>query len=155
MERLRRDCVALDDICETDVSRKGILLRGSTGRCKTRAMWRLLRGLFEQGKKIAAMTSGDFGRDFADACGTHTRKPWFERLSSIDVLFIDDLGKSVWTPGVWGEFFELVESRVKRRLPLLLTTNEIGDTLGKKCADQVTWIPLNRRLKEHFQNITL
>ena len=70
---------------------KGVLIRGEAGTGKTRVMWRLLRKRFEKGQTIQAMTSGEFERNFREASGGHSIKPWFDALAGCDCPFIDDL----------------------------------------------------------------
>jgi DNA replication protein DnaC len=148
LQRLAKDCPKLAEITAFPEFGKGLIIQGPTDRCKTRAAWRLLHRVHVSGGKIRALTGGDFGREFADAAGKHYRKEWFEGLVGATVFFLDDLGKSKWTPAVWGEFFEVIEARGSRCKPSILTTNDDNATLGKKAADPVLWEPLLRRLRE-------
>lgn len=152
--RLSRECPAVERIAAHS-GRKGLLVRGDTGKGKTRALWRLLRRHFDQHNTVAAVTGGEFSREFQDAAGNHRRKEWFDRMAGADAFFLDDLGRCPWTENVWGEFFELIEDRAKNDRPTYITTNEDGASLGRKCKDPVTWGPLYRRLREHFENITV
>lgn len=152
--RISRECPAVERIAAHRDFR-GLLVRGDTGKGKTRAVWRLLRRVFDERRSIVAMTGGEFSRGFQDAAGNHRRAEWFERIATTDVFFLDDLGRSPWTENVWGEFFEVIEARAKNGRPSLITTNEDSKSLGSKCKDPVTWQPLLRRLREHFTNIVL
>jgi hypothetical protein len=154
LARLQRECPKLAQVTGWKYGPKGLLLRGSTGRCKTRAVWRLLRGQFDAGKSIVALSSGRFAREYADAAGNHTQSAWFDRLAGADIFFLDDLGKKPWTENAWGEFFELVDERAKNHRPFIITTNEDSKTMQAKCKDPVTWGPLNRRLTESCTPIT-
>lgn len=153
--RLERDCAKLGCITGWKFGEKGLLIRGETGRCKTRAVWRLLRAQFDGGRRIAATTAGRFARDFADAAGNNRQVEWFNPLVEADIFFLDDLGKKPWTPNVWAEFFELIDERAKHHRPFILTTNDDRETLERKCADPVTWAPLLRRLTENTASIVL
>lgn len=155
LPRLLRECPKLAEVTGWTYGPKGMLIRGDTGRCKTRAVWRLLRELFAQGWSIVALTSGEFARQFADAAGNFTRSAWFSRMAGADVLFLDDLGKGRWTEGVWGEFFELVDDRTKHSRPVILTTNDTCATMAGKCTDPVTWGPLDRRLRDYCELLVL
>lgn len=153
--RLQRDCLKYDAIMAHQFGPQGLLLRGDTGKCKTRAMWRLMRKLFDEGKSIAAVTSGKFQREYQSSAGKHEANEWFDRLARADCFFLDDLGRVPWTPNTWGQFFELIDDRCKNERPFFITTNETGDSLAQMCADPVTWSPLYRRLKENCASLVL
>lgn len=153
--RLAQDCPKIDLFIGWKFGPQGLLVRGSTGKCKTRAAWRLLRKQFADGRRIVATTSGRFAREFADAAGNHRQMEWFEPMVKADIFFLDDLGKKPWTANVWGEFFELIDERAKHGRPFIITTNEDRESLRKKCADPVTWEPLIRRLTENTKSLAL
>jgi DNA replication protein DnaC len=155
-KRLAAECLRLREVVEWPGDGKGMLLEGETGKCKTRAAWRLLRRIHDNGGIVRALSSGGFGRGFADATGKHLRMEWFNDLAFSDILLIDDVGKSRWTAAVWGEFFEIIDSRGINGKPTVLTTNETTDSLGSKARalDPELWDPLLRRLRE-FKRIAL
>lgn len=153
-KRLAAECPKLRSVTDWQLDGKGLLIHGKTGRGKTRAVWRLLRKVHDAGGVIKAMTSGDFARQFADAAGNHYRMAWFSGLAHAAALFIDDLGKSKWTPGAWGEFFEIIEARGRTNRATILTMNETSETLKEKVQDVELWAALKRRLEE-FRRITL
>lgn len=151
--RLMDEQPKIKDLLSWKFGQRGIILRSTTsGRCKTRAMFRLLRKLWEEGKTVAAMTSGDFDRQARDAGGTFTLTPWFDKLRAVDVFFLDDLGKGQWTPATESLFFELVDKRTIDGKPILITTNETGEslltllTVGRAR-------PLIRRLRDYCEGI--
>jgi hypothetical protein len=152
--RLAAECPKLGEIVKVASTSKGLIIQGPTAKCKTRAAWRLMRRIHDEGGTIRALTGGDFGREFADAAGNHFRKEWFEKLVAATVFFLDDLGKSKWTPAVWGEFFEVVEARGRKQRATVLTTNDGNQTLAAKCGDKELWEPLLRRLRE-FERVKL
>jgi len=133
---------------------RGLLVRGETGRCKTRAMWRVLRSLFDKGKSVAAFTSAKFDRDCRDAGGNFTLSKWFDGLVSVDALFIDDLGKAQWTPSTEAQFFDLIDERTRSGFPLLVTTNDDRATLAARISEDRSG-PLIRRLAEYCESVVL
>lgn len=133
---------------------RGLLVRGETGRCKTRAMWRVLRSLFDKGKSVAAFTSAKFDRDCRDAGGNFTLSKWFDRLVAVDALFIDDLGKAQWTPSTEAQFFDLIDERTRSGFPLLVTTNDDRATLAARVSDDRSG-PLIRRLTDYCESVVL
>lgn len=155
LARLQRDCPKLASVTGWEFGPKGLLVRGDTGKCKTRAVWRLLRAQFDAHRRIFATTAGRLAREFADAAGNHRQGEWFTPMVEADIFFLDDLGKKPWTPNVWAEFFELIDERAKRHRPFIITTNEDSKSLKLKCSDPVTWEPLLRRLTENTAAIVL
>lgn len=159
LARLQRDCPKLAEVTGWKFGelehRMGMLIRGDTGKCKTRAVWRMLRAQFDEHRRIFATTAGRFAREFADAAGNHRQTEWFRPMAEADIFFLDDLGKKPWTPNVWAEFFELIDDRAKNHRPFIITTNEDRDSLKTKCADPVTWAPLIRRLTENTRSVVL
>lgn len=132
--------------------RRGLILRSKvSGSCKTRAMWRLLRRLFDIRVQFIAVTAAEFDRGCRDAGGNFTLSQWFSRLADTDVLFIDDLGKGAWTPHTEGTFFDLVDERTKHGRPILVTTNEDGESLSHmKTKDSIDRAgPMVRRLRDY------
>jgi DNA replication protein DnaC len=146
--RLQKDFSQLAEVTGCPSTGPGLIIQGPTATCKTRSAWRLLRRIHDEGGRIRAMTSGDFGREFADAAGKHHRKEWFDSIANATAFFLDDLGKSKWTPAVWAEFFEVIDARGRKRKVTIITTNDGNQTLETKAADPVLWDPLLRRLRE-------
>lgn len=131
---------------------RGIIIRGSTGRGKTRVVWRLLRKQFCAGKRIAAMTATEFDRQCRDAGGSFTLTEWFNRLAGVDLLFVDDLGKGNWTPSTEAQWFDLVEHRTRDGKPVIITTNDDGDSLAARMT-QDRGEPMIRRLRDYCECI--
>lgn len=135
-------------ILDWKCGQRGLLVRGATGRCKTRGMWRLLRKVFDERRKIAVLTSAQFDRQCRDAGGNFTLTPWFNQLATVDVLFLDDLGKARWTEGTEAQIFDLIDQRTREGKPILATTNDDGATLAARLsADRGE--PLIRRLRDY------
>lgn len=153
VERLRSVLPQMEAVLSHPYGPNGLILRGDTGAGKTRAMFRLLRVYFDRvapRPRIMALTAGQFDRQARDAAGTFTLTPWFDRLASADVVFIDDLGKGRWTPATSGQFWDLVDSRTRHGRPMFITTNFSGGHLVKVLGlDDDTAEPLLRRLREY------
>lgn len=146
--KLVKKCPLLHDIENYKYGRRGLVLQGPTGLCKTRAMWRLIRRLFDEGKSIAAMSSDRFGRHYAEAAGKFESQTWIDHVSSVDALYVDDLGKGNWSDAVRGAFFEVFDIRMNNLRPIYITTNEDSDTLADKMKSGNLADPLLRRLGE-------
>lgn len=154
LERLKAAQPKFEEALRWTFRAKGLILRSSaSGTCKTRTMFRLLRRLFDEGHSMACFTAGDFDRSARDAGGNYTLTAWFDRLCVVDVVFIDDLGKGQWSPATEGTFFDLVDKRTREGRPLLITTNEDGDSLSTALSDH-RGSPLVRRLRDYCHRIT-
>ena len=115
---------------------KGLVIRGSTRLGKTRAAWLLIKRLMLEGRSVKAMTCGEFARQAAENAGDGARD-WFDEMTKVDVLFVDDLGKSKLTERVESDLFDIIESRAANLKPCLFTTNFDGETLkGKMTNDR-------------------
>jgi DNA replication protein DnaC len=154
MARLASECSSLAKIIGWQLGRRGLIVRGVTGTCKTRAVWRLLRRLFDEGTAFVAMTSAEFRRSYTDAAGTFETTGWFKQLAEAPVLFIDDLGQGEWTENVKGEFFDLIDKRTREHRPVIVTTNYDGESMkqrfGTNQAD-----PLVRRLRDYCESVVV
>lgn len=109
---------------------RGLLIAGDTGLCKTRAVWRLLRRVWDDTKgrsKIEAITSGQFERQYRAACGGFNHE-WFNGLARCSVLFVDDLGKAHWSENAEAQFFDLLDERTRFGRPIIVTTNDTGES---------------------------
>lgn len=134
--RLERESSKLAELMAYNYQPHGIIARGKTRRCKTRSMWRLMRKMFVEKRSIAALTAARFDRECRDAAGNFTLSKWFDRLASVDVLLIDDLGKAEWTPATEASWFDLVDQRTRENRPIFITTNDDGESLKNRMTVQ-------------------
>lgn len=135
LSRMDADAPNWRKLLEWQYGSRGLLVRGESGRCKTRAMWRVVRRLFLARKSIVAMTAARFDRECRDVGGNFTLTAWFDRLASVDALFIDDLGKGAWTQATEAQFFDLVDTRTRDGMPMLVTSNDNGALLAARLSD--------------------
>ena len=132
---------------------QGLLLRGETGTCKTRAMWRLCRKLFDQGQRFYATTGPRLEAEIRQAIGKFEEVELIDRMANHSILFIDDFGKGATTDVIQSATFAIIDERVSRGRPMLITTNDSGETLAARMsADRGA--PMIRRLREHCKSIT-
>jgi hypothetical protein len=152
LEKMDADQPGWRRIFDWKFGHRGLLVRGETGQCKTRAMWRLLRQLFGERRKVVARTSAHFDRECRDAGGNFTLSDWFKRLAEVDVLFLDDLGKARWTEGTEAQIFDLIDIRTREGRPILATTNDTGTSLAARLSPD-RGEPLIRRLRDYCETI--
>ncbi|EEF63370.1 DnaA ATPase domain-containing protein [Pedosphaera parvula] len=150
----------LNQILQWKYGPKGLLVFGDTRKGKTRAVWLLIKRLMvDEGRKVEGMTCGEFARRCAKAYQTDVAYDWIDHLIAVDVLFIDDLGKSKMTERVVADLFEIFEQRICRKLPTIFTTNFVGSTLAEKMShhgDAATYQhePFIARLREFCELVS-
>lgn len=150
LRRMDADCPNWRQALNWKFGCRGLMLRGDSGRCKTRAMWRLVRRLFDERHKVIALTSAKFDRECRDAAGSFTLSAWFDRLATVDVLFLDDLGKANWTQATEAQIFDLIDQRTREGRPILATSNDTGASLAARLSDD-RGAPLVRRLRDYCE----
>ena len=134
---------------------RGLILRSrASGRGKTRSAWRLLRKQWLDDRSIAYYSAGMFQRKAQDAAGKYYLDDWFNKLATVDIFYLDDLGKGNWTENTEAIWFDLVESRTSNGRPIIITTNYKGDDLEEISRSETTEFTV-RRLREYCDVITL
>ena len=150
--KLELACKKLPLILSHDANRGLVLVSRASGKGKTRAMWRLLRRLWNEGRSIQAFTSASFQRAAQDAAGNYESTAWFRELATCNVFFLDDLGKGQWTANTHGTWFDLVESRTNEGLPIFITTNHTSTELAERSPSGPYTM---RRIKESCSVLSL
>lgn len=131
---LHRLCPEVARILEEPWGSTGILLRGPSGACKTRAMWRLLRRFYNEGKTVVTASAETMAFIFSLAQDGCTLDAFASRLTSVDALFIDDLGSAPWSPDLWLFFFKIIEERWAASFkPIFLATVHTDEELAAAC----------------------
>ncbi len=106
-------------------SRKGLFLKGPTGRGKTVLGYCLLRSaVMDFGKTGLFVTVGEV---FEDTKRTWQRDPRAQDLVSrarvVDVLVMDELDPSDLKPWMKRILFAVLDTRIKHKKPTIITTN--------------------------------
>jgi len=128
---------------------KGLLIHGATGKGKSRTMWKLIERLMcVDGYTVIAFTGVSFGHELNVRYRLDEAEHWLEMLSTrTEIVFFDDLGKLKLTDRAEAELFGVVEARCSNLLPILVTTNDTGETMAKRMTEGRA-APLVRRLRE-------
>lgn len=128
----------------------GLLLHGETDLGKTRLAFLLLKTMhFTDRKKIIAISSIKFGLDVSSAFtdSSSKAKDMLEKMATVDLLFLDDVGKARLTERVEEAFFHVIEERCSHLLPIIATTNMTGATIGQAMSEDRS-APFVRRLRK-------
>lgn len=143
----------LEKVLSWQYGPRGLLLHGDSGRGKTRCAWALLAREHEAGRSVKALDSMA-GIRYASkfSVSAEAVEDWIEDLIRAQILFLDDIFKVKLTDSFEGAIFSLVDQRIQKQKPTILTSNDTGDTLeSRMSADRAK--PLLRRLREHCQQI--
>lgn len=122
----------------------GIALHGVTGKCKTRAIWRLMRRYFMEGKRIVAFDCSEFSTSCITAYREGREDSWRRNITTAGVVLFDDLWKDTFTERVDSELFSLIEKLSSERIPYFITTNYTGNLLEERARKPDSKISLDR-----------
>lgn len=104
--------------------RKGFVLHGSSGSCKTRIMWQMVRVIVEENSKQ------DMERQFSymvcDSFEVSTAKKFPPDAERVDFLFIDDLGNEPTSTAFETALLHLMRKRLDWHRPTIITTQLNG-----------------------------
>jgi DNA replication protein DnaC len=113
----------LANILTWDLNRKkGLYLLGDSRQGKTRSLCLLLQQLHKQRILFKAFFAGDFHTELVDAKRGTQYRQWFKEVTTVPVLAIDDLFAEKLTETTQKGLFEVIEQRMARKLPNLITT---------------------------------
>lgn len=141
---------------EGDVS--GLLLHGTTGIGKTRAIWEIIRRQWIESVKrdrqlpyqflTMRKIEGMIEKGFDDR--QHAKM--LEGLIELPFLIIDDFGKERLTQRMASDLFAVVDERSTARRATIISTNYNGTTLLERFdgRDVETGKALIRRLKDYY-----
>lgn len=139
--------------------KSGLLLHGTTGIGKTRAIWEIIRRQWVESAKrdrqlayqflTMRKIEGMIEKGFDDR--QHARM--LEGLIELPFLIIDDFGKERLTQRMASDLFAIIDERSTAKRPTIISTNYNGTTLLERfdSRDIETGKALIRRLKDYYQ----
>lgn len=132
----------------------GLLLRGPTRRGKTRSAFKVLEREYMNGHSIKLFGPKEFTRECGMAAqeSLKTAKRFVKYVSNVDILFLDDFGKADMSDSAQASIFEVIENRCAGRKPIVITTNDLGETLENRFYAE-RGAPLIARLREYCQQV--
>jgi DNA replication protein DnaC len=139
----------LANILTWDLNRKkGLYLLGDSRQGKTRSLCLLLEQLHKQRILFKAFFAGDFHTELVDAKRGTQYRQWFKEVTTVPVLAIDDLFAEKLTETTQKGLFEVIEQRMARKLPNLITTQVKSKEAIELFLDKRRGHALMERLRE-------
>lgn len=123
--------------------RKGLFLWGECGTGKTHMMYALLKLFRYQMKFHARMyTTSELLELLKEDFKYEDRKNFKEILAFDGLLMLDDMGSERMTDWVAQTFFQLINDRYLKNLPVVITSNlnlaEVSDKIGDRVASRIS-----------------
>jgi DNA replication protein DnaC len=127
---------------------RGLWLFGNTGTGKTTLAMLISKAALEAGKTVAIYSLpkllARIRRTYDSEPGGDSYLSFFERLTSVDLLHIDDLGAEKRSDWVLEQLYALVNERYEAQRSILITTNlphpELEEQIGSRTVSRLTQI---------------
>jgi DNA replication protein DnaC len=110
----------VDNFCELRKSGKGLLLYGNTGTGKTYTACEIANALIDKGYPVLVT---NFARILNTLQGTFEKQEYIDSFNNFQLLVIDDLGIERDTAYAKEQVFNIIDSRYRSGLPMIITTN--------------------------------
>jgi DNA replication protein DnaC len=136
------------------VERGGALVMGPAGVGKTHICCAIAVRAIEAGYCALYRSAFDLAEDLAEAAATGTRKELIGRLSSVDLLILEDLGGRRLPPTAGEDLLEVMSRRYERGATILTSNRPIED-FGAILGDAVAAGVLLDRFLHHAEVVTL
>lgn len=118
-----------------------ILMMGGTGLGKTHLSSAVARRVIERGSDVFYTGAIDLFSQFeTQRFKTYTNDPneLIERYFECDLLIIDDLGTEIINQFTVSTLYNLLNDRLSRKKPTIISTNLSKDDIQKKYTDRIT-----------------
>lgn len=99
---------------------KGLLLYGSVGRGKTYAACEVANALVDKGYSVLVT---NFSRILNTLQSTYEKQEYIDSLNDFSLLVLDDLGIERSTEYAKEQVYNVIDSRYRAGLPMIITTN--------------------------------
>jgi DNA replication protein DnaC len=138
VKRVREYCTTINENLDQGL---GLWLYGSTGTGKTSLAMLVSRTALEAGRSVAIYSLpkllARIRRTYDAEAGEQSYSDLFERLSSVDLLHIDDLGTEKQTEWVLEQLYALINERYEAQRSLVVTTNLEDDQLEAQVGERL------------------
>lgn len=121
-------------------SSESLLLVGGTGLGKTHLSSAVARRVIEKGYNVvyesAESIFREIGREIfkVDYSGG---EPEYYRFFDCDLLIIDDLGSEMVTPSSVSYLYNIINTRINKGLPTIISTNNSSDDIKRKYDERI------------------
>jgi len=138
----------VDDLEAQLAEGRGLWIFGNTGTGKTTLAMLISKAALEAGKTVAIYSLpkllARIRRTYDSEPGGDSYLSFFERLTSVDLLHIDDLGAEKRSDWVLEQLYALVNERYETQRSVLITTNlehvELEDQIGPRTVSRLAQI---------------
>jgi len=110
----------VENFSELRKNGKGLLLYGNTGTGKTYAACEIANALIDKGYPVLVT---NFARILNTLQGTFEKQEYIDGFNNFQLLVIDDLGIERDTAYAKEQVFNIIDSRYRSGLPMIITTN--------------------------------
>jgi DNA replication protein DnaC len=121
----------IDNLDENLAAGRGVWFMGNTGTGKTTLGMLIASAALAAGKSVAIYFTPKLltriRETYQEAANENAYSRFFEQLTSVDLLYIDDLGSERHTDWVVEQLYAIVNERYESRRSMLLTSNADGD----------------------------
>jgi DNA replication protein DnaC len=117
---VRRYADTIDD--QLDAGR-GLWFMGPVGTGKTTLAMLVSNAALKAGRSVAIYSLPDLLRKIRQTFDDGSHEDLFDRLTSVHLLHIDDIGAEQTTPWVLEELYSIVNARYEDELSMVITTN--------------------------------
>jgi DNA replication protein DnaC len=138
----------IDDLEERLGAGRGLWLFGDTGTGKTTLAMLVSKMALEAGHSVAIYSLpkllAHIRRTYDSEPGGDSYLAFFERLTSVDLLHIDDLGAEKRSDWVLEQLYALINERYEAQRSVLVTTNlpheELEEQIGSRTVSRLSQI---------------
>jgi DNA replication protein DnaC len=138
----------IDELDERLVGGRGIWLFGETGTGKTTLAMLISKAALKAGHSVAIYSLpkllARIRRTYESEPGGDSYLSFFERLTSVDLLHIDDLGAEKRSDWVLEQLYALINERYEAQRSMLITTNlphhELEEQIGARTVSRLSQI---------------
>jgi DNA replication protein DnaC len=102
---------------------RGLWFMGPVGTGKTTLAMLVSKAALATGRSVAIYSLPELLRKIRQTFDTGSHEDLFERLTSVDLLHIDDIGAEQSTPWVLEELYSIVNARYEDQRSIVITTN--------------------------------
>lgn len=131
---------------------EGILMSGATGLGKTHLSLAIASKVLQKGYTVIYGSSPELLHTLEREYFGKSDKDTMSALTGCDLLIFDDLGAEMDKPLYESLLYEIINARVCRRLPMIVSTNYNTTDLQKHYPDKICSRLLSFRLMAFFGN---